>query len=289
MQPTLASLFLLLACFLFSANGQTGGVPLGDRRIPYLNPVTGNAASCTSYVFAAPEHQPRSSQCISDAEVFLSFTDPGAFAFCSGLSSLLQGRALDASVVISNTSSRSTMWCETEMIGNFSHVFGAKFCNLAYQILFKITAFELRSPSLQIIFTDEQGVEHIRSEEFTVSLLCPQVLSPDFTPVDKFYSVPRVHVITTSGWSDAFVPASVLARKSQYTSDFLKIHAASYYEVFWTYKNNIAGGISAHVSTTTAPLTTQCNTSPWHLERRGLGWRIDEIGWFRVLRLRTNP
>jgi hypothetical protein len=63
-----------------------------------------------------------------------------------------------------------------------------------------------------------------------------------------FYSVPRINVISASGWSEAFVSASVLARKSHYSSEFLNIHAASYYEVFWTYKNNIAGGISAHVS-----------------------------------------
>jgi hypothetical protein len=134
------------------------------------------------------------------------------------------------------------------MIGNVSHPFGDKFCNTAFQILFEITAFELQSPPLQIIFTDEDRVEHMRSEEFTVSLLCPQVLSPDFTPAHTFYSVPRINVISASGWSEAFVSASVLARKSHYSSEFLNIHAASYYEVFWTYKNNIAGGISAHVS-----------------------------------------
>jgi hypothetical protein len=169
---------------------------------------------------------------------------------------MLRGRTLHASVVISNTSSQSSSWCETEMIGSSSYILGDKFCNLAYQILFKITAFEMQSPFLQIIFKDEEGVQRIRSEEFTVSLLCPQVLSPDFTPVDKFYSVHRVHVISSSGWSEAFAPASVLARKSHHSSDFLKIHAASYYEVFWTYKNNIAGGISAHVCATATYLPT---------------------------------
>ncbi len=165
--------------------------------------------------------------------------------------STLRGRTLHASVVISNTSSQSSSWCDIEMMGSLSHTFGDKFCNTAYQILFKITAFELQLPPLQIIFTDEESSEHIRSEQFTVSLLCPQVLSPDFTPVDKFYSVPRVNVISSFGWSEAFVPASVLARESHYSSDFLNIYAASYYEVFWTYKNNIAGGISAHVSALT--------------------------------------
>jgi hypothetical protein len=246
-----ALLFLISAYFHVCINGRTAAVLLGDHRIPYLNPVTGAAASCSAYVFAAHEYQHSSSHCISDAEVILSFTAPGAYAACqSRVLNLLLGQTINVSVVISNTSSQSSLWCATEIFQGGSQFVDKTFCNLAYPIWFKVTAFEPHSPSLQIIITDVHGMELIRSEEFTVSLLCPQVLRPDFTPLDKFYSVPRVDVLSASGWSDAFVSASVLVRKSQYSSSYLQIHAASYFEVFWTYKNNIAGGISAYVSCT---------------------------------------
>jgi hypothetical protein len=87
-QASLAILLLFSTCFLFPAKGAQPlphGVPLGDHRIAYLNPLTGEAAACSSYVFAADEYQPQSSECVSQAEVFLSFTAPGALAFCTGM------------------------------------------------------------------------------------------------------------------------------------------------------------------------------------------------------------
>jgi hypothetical protein len=253
------ALFLFSTCFHVLIDGQLVDVQLGDHRIPYLNPLTGEAATCSSYVVAAYEHQPDSSRCVSDAIVHLSFFKSGTKEACAGLLSMLLGHTLIVSVAVATSSIRSNVLCEIDLRMNDSIFVEKNFCNSVIPISFRISVLEPHSPALQVILTDVSGVEQVRSEEFIISLLCPQILSPDFTPLDKLYSISDVSLLAASGWSDAFVSASVLVRKSRFSGSFLKIHAASYYEVFWTYKNNIAGGISAHVSSAIIIFTSVSN------------------------------
>jgi hypothetical protein len=242
LSTTIFGLFWADTLFASAVHRDTAdtGIILGNAHIKYINPVTSSHAYSSTFAFVASRGS-TGDECWTVAPFQMAVNT----SVCSGLLNNFAGARVTLSLVFEDT--RLTACSDTTACcGSYPDLtFDASLCRTIFSDLKCLV--KLREPglsSLRVLISTLNGEVLLQSRSFTVKLLCPHPLAV-VTPADSSLFLSGCDTNSVSGWSEAFVSASLLVHKSHATVFYPDAVIASYYEVFWTYRNNIDGGLSA--------------------------------------------
>lgn len=241
LSSSLVSLFWADAVFASTKHRdpEVTGIILGNSQIPYISPVTGSHAYSSTYAFVSSRGS-SFDECWTIAPFHLGIDA----SVCTGLLNNFVGARVTLSLVFEDTRLSicpdSTGCCSVTNL-----TFDASLCRTSLTMGCRVALREPGQASLRMLISTLNGEVLLQSRSFIVKLLCPHPLATVTPAVVSSLFLSGCDTGSVSSWSDAFVSASMLVHKSHAPVFYPDAVIASYYEVFWTYRNNINGGVSA--------------------------------------------
>ena len=242
LSTSLVSLFWADAVFASTKHRdpEVTGIILGNSQIPYISPVTDSHAYSSTFAFVSSRGS-RLDECGTIAPFHLGIDT----SVCTGLLNNFVGARVTLSLVFEDTG-LSICPDTTECCSITNLTFDASLCRTSFlKMECRVALREPGQASLRVLISTLNGEVLLQSRSFIVKLLCPHPLAAVTPAVDSSLFLSGCDTGSVSSWSDAFVSASMLVHKSHAPVFYPDAVIASYYEVFWTYRNNINGGLSA--------------------------------------------